>query len=108
MSSAAVLAAAVTEQDLQVELVRMCVAEAGYDPAGIQPYPFPGDGYTFVNLDALVPVEVCWRARELVGIGEPKCLTCTERDCLAEVHGVCQAGNRFVLDCGRRDRHGPA
>ncbi len=99
VSSAAVLAAAETEQDLQVELVRMCVAEAGYDPSAIQPHPYPATGFTFINLNSVVPPEVCWQARELVGIGEPKCWTCTRRDTWGDWSTHCSAGRRFVRDC---------
>ena len=61
MSSASVLVAAETEQDLQVELVRMCIAEAGYDPGVVQPHPSPATGFTFVIVGGLVPAIVCWR-----------------------------------------------
>ena len=77
MSSLDLLAAARTEQDLQIEMVRMCVAEAGYDPESIQPHEDPASGHTFYCIGSVVPPEVCWKARELVGIGEPKCYRCT-------------------------------
>lgn len=99
MSSAAVLAAAETEQDLQVELVRMCIAEAGYDPDLVQPHPHPATGFTFVIIGGLVPAEVCWTARELVGIGEPKCFACTDQDRNGTTLGPCGADRRFVSNC---------
>lgn len=99
MSSAAVLAAAATEQDLQVELVRMCIAEAGYDPDLVQPHPQPATGFTFVIIGGLIPAEVCWTARELVGIGEPKCFACTDHDRNGTTLGPCGADRRFVSNC---------
>ncbi len=104
MSSAAVLAAAETEQDRQVELVRMCVAEAGYDPELIQPYPDPASEYTFVSVDGLIPPRVCWRARELAGVGQPKCFACTRRDMGDTGFTGCSADRRFVRACTKNRR----
>lgn len=98
-TSADLLANVATEQDLQVELVRMCIAEAGYDPQLIQPHPDPSTGYTFTVDHGAVPPRVCWRARELVGVGEPKCFACTRRDRRGTPTGTCTAGRRFVRDC---------
>lgn len=109
MNSAAVLAAAETEQDLQVELVRMCVAEAGYDPGLVQPHPSPATGFTFVIVGGRVPADVCWRARELVGIGKPKCFACTDRDRMGTTISSCGADRRFAWGCsdgqGSTGRH---
>ena len=98
MSSIDLLAAARTEQDLQVEMVRMCVAEAGYDPSLIRASEV--EGFSFTS-DPSFPPEVCWKARELVGIGEPKCFECTSLDRYA--HAVvrrCRSVQRLELDCG--------
>ncbi len=101
LSSAELLLTAPTELDLQVELVRMCIAEAGYDPALIQPYDGPSPGFTFVSVNNAIPTEVCWRARELVGAGDPKCLRCTMRDLWDRGHvRLCRATARLELDCG--------
>ena len=101
LSSAEVLLAAPTELDLQVELVRMCVAEAGYDPALIVPYDGPHTGFAFVCVNDAIPAEVCWRARELVGVRDPKCLQCTKRDTWDRDHArPCRATARLELDCG--------
>jgi hypothetical protein len=101
LSSAELLLAAPTMKDLQVELVRMCIAEAGYDPALIEPYDGPNSGFTFVCVNNAIPSGVCWQARELVGIGDPKCLRCTNRD--RRDRGAvrpCRATARLELDCG--------
>lgn len=98
LSSAELLVTAPTEQDLQVELVRMCTAEAGYDPALIEPYDGPRPGSTSVCANYAIPTDVCWRARELVGVGDPKCLRCTNRD-RGHVR-PCMATARLELDCG--------
>ena len=101
LSSAELLVTAPTEQDLQVELVRMCIDEGGYDPALIEPYDGPSPDFTFVCINDAIPIDVCWRARELVGIGDPKCLRCTMRD--RRDRGAvrpCRATARLELDCG--------
>ena len=100
MRSAQILASAPTERDVLIEMVRMCVAEAGYDPALIEPYDGPLSGFFFVAIDDIIPSEVCWRARELVGLGEPKCLRCTLRDRWRGVIIHCRATARLELDCG--------
>jgi hypothetical protein len=88
-------------KDLQVELVRMCIAEAGYDPALIQPYDGQSPGFTFVCVNDAIPTDVCWQARELVGVGDPKCLRCTMRDGrLRSAVRPCRATARLELDCG--------
>ncbi len=70
MRSAEILASAPTERDLLIEMVRMCIAEAGYDPNYIQPVD-PASGFAFTDISGGIPAVVCWRARELVGIGGP-------------------------------------
>jgi hypothetical protein len=102
-SSVEILATAPTELDRQVELIRMCVAEAGYDPALIEPYDGPLSGFFFVAIDDVIPSEVCWRARELVGLGDPKCLRCTLRDRWQGVIVHCRATARLQLDCGAEE-----
>ena len=59
MISIDLLVSARTEQDLLIEMVRMCIAEAGYDPRSIQQIP-SGDvrlreGFTFTCLDPRGP-----------------------------------------------------
>lgn len=101
LRSAELLVAAPTMKDLQVELVRMCIAEAGYDPSLIEPYDGPSSDYTFVCVNDDIPSEVCWQARELVGVGDPKCLRCTMRDRrVGSSFRPCRATARLELDCG--------
>ena len=110
MISIDLLVSARTEQDLLIEMVRMCIAEAGYDPGSIQQIP-SGDvrlreGFTFTCLDPRVPHEVCWKARELVGVGEPKCFRCTLADCHPpRPTESCRASERLELDCGVAASH---
>lgn len=101
MPSAQLLLAARTQEELQIEMVRMCIAEAGYDPNSIQPYDGSRPGFAFVCNNNAIPVDVCWRARELAGVGRPKCLRCTMHDRFAEPDGGCEADRRLVPDCGR-------
>lgn len=105
MSSIDLLLEAPDMRTLQVEMVRMCIAEAGYDLGSIQPLTEHDvgfhEGFIFFCAGAVVPTDVCWKARELVGIGEAKCLRCTSRD--RNAHHVvlpCRATQRLVLDCG--------
>ncbi len=105
MSSLDMLLAAQDLQAMKVEMVKMCIAEAGYDAGSIRPLTTDDasfhEGFTFICVGDVVPADVCWRARELVGIGEPKCFRCTNRD--GRIWGVvrpCRATARLVLDCG--------
>ncbi len=93
------LTAATDEHDALLELVRMCVADLGYDPELIQPYDGRTSGFTFISVRGLVPSPVCWRAKELVGIGDPKCFVCTMRDSRTDKIGGCDARRRFVRNC---------
>lgn len=86
-----------------LERVRMCVAEAGYDPELVQGH----DGLLGWCYFPPLPHDVAWRAKELTGspTKRPGCLTCylnfidtppgspERRGCLAD--------RRLVLDCGR-------
>lgn len=81
-------------------MVRMCIAEAGYDPDAIHPYPHPSVGFTFsVDQFAGIPTEVSWMARELAGVGDARCLACSDRDRRAHAPGPCEAERRFVRNC---------
>lgn len=83
-----------------LERVRMCVAEAGYDPKHVN---LSGKGEVQVVMHDFdgalgVPTVVTWRAFGLVSTDESlPCLSCYESgDC-----DPCLADRRLVLDCGR-------
>jgi hypothetical protein len=91
--------------DAQIEMVRMCVAEVGYDPDLIR--PLDSDGFFFIVEGGAIPSAICWRARELVGLGDPKCFRCADRDMWGLVVR-CLATERFTPDCGVVVDHQPA
>lgn len=86
-----------------LERVRMCVAEAGYDPDLV------GLRGEVIIFPPTLPVELAWRARELASQADdesaPACLRCSkamyrsaDRDALFD---ACIADRYLVLDCGR-------
>lgn len=83
-----------------LEKVRMCVAEAGYDPE--RHVRLTG---TMVEIHRDVPDVVAWRARELVALKRAVCLQCfTSEEFPRQIKNVidaCLADRRLVLDCGR-------
>jgi hypothetical protein len=85
-----------------VERVRMCVAEAGYDPIWITPMPPEAQeqGFYFANEYMMIPHDVCWRAREIALVGEPKCFSCSTRHLKMIKHKECRAVRRLELNCG--------
>jgi hypothetical protein len=82
-----------------LERVRMCVAEAGYDPDLVIPTDL--DGFVFEVIGDLLPFDVCWKARELSGVGAPKCRRCTAVDRRTRYPSGCRATDRFEWNCGR-------
>jgi hypothetical protein len=86
-----------------VERVRMCVAEAGYDNSSIYPVKEPElleQGFVFWDINSSLPVDVGWRAREISGIGIPKCFACTVKHRKAAIDVECAAVRRLEFDCG--------
>ena len=89
-----------------LERVRMCVAEAGYDPSGVTLSSNEGGRATIVAPNE-IPTEVFWRARELATLGPPRCLECCiasmflKGEAFAASITACLADRRLVLDCGR-------
>lgn len=86
----------------EVERVKMCVAEAGYDPSSITTVEDPyliEQGFTFW-VDMLIPPEVAWRAREVAGVKEPKCWECSQDHKYTHIEYKCRAVRRLELDCG--------
>lgn len=75
-----------------LERVKMCVAEAGYDPALV----WPCDDDCLASVPASWPDEVVWRALSLANDGswDNQCLACfiARRTSCAAVP--------FTLDCG--------
>jgi hypothetical protein len=83
-----------------LERVRMCVAEAGYDPQFIVPPPHEWGSFGVV-LNA-IPHEVTWRAREISAVAKPICKACSRlaSDLQVPTAEGCRAVRRLELDCG--------
>ena len=97
-----------------LERVRMCVAEAGYDPAQVRRGSIDGrDECGVVYFPAGMPAEAAWRAREMVGMAQPERLSVGPmcRCCSVAIYGKadvvmlvglqrCLAEEWLTLDCG--------
>ena len=84
--------------EAQVERVRMCVSELGYNPWDVYAELRDEDGCTFtVNNGKYWPHWVVWRARELSLVAEPACRVCASQ----QLPENCEATVRLVEDCGR-------
>jgi hypothetical protein len=92
-----------------VERVRMCIAEAGYDPKLVRQIVdqkwLLEEGFVFLIDERVIPIEVGWRAKEISGVGEPKCFRCADDDRIAGyIVRECAAVRRLEHDCGARSR----
>ena len=89
--------------EAQVERVRMCVSELGYNPLNVYAELRDDDGCTIsIRNGKYWPSRVIWRARELSLVAEPSCFACS-----SEIKPeTCEATVRLVEDCGR-DRELP-
>ena len=101
-----------SEMPSVLERVRMCLAEAGYDPMLVSEPTVPGGAFKW---SPPISAEVAWRAREVALIGRPLCFACRRaRAKFARRHGHfpherrCLAARRCVEDCGQTDRIGEA
>jgi hypothetical protein len=85
--------------EAQVERVRMCVAELGYNPRLIQLDIRDDDDCIMTIRDNFTwPHRVTWRARELALVTKPICCRCSELQLGREL--TCEATVRLVEDCG--------
>lgn len=84
-----------------LERVKMCIAEAGYDPALAQDGTFP-DGTSGVRMAVSIPDDVSWRAMELSRLNpRPICRTCSIDAANANVPATgCEAWRPLLVDCG--------
>lgn len=82
--------------DVTVERLWMCVAEAGYDPEHLIPTRAE-DGWFVFRADH-IPERVAWRARELVGLGTPMCHACWDSPGVKDWD--CAATERLTETCG--------
>jgi hypothetical protein len=85
-----------------VERLRMAVAEAGFDPSGIEDGGMVDDNERLVFDFGGVPLPVKWRARELAELNGPVCWTCYKTDFARNgwFLGRCLADRRLNEDCG--------
>lgn len=83
-----------------LERVRMCVAEAGYDPMLVRKRERPGWSEPMLTIPTTFPYEVLWRASELAGHAHPVCWACAEPMIDRGVEFGCRAVRRLELDCG--------
>ena len=84
--------------EAQVERVRMCVSELGYNPLDIITDARDDDGCTFTVMNwKYWPYRVVWQARELSLVAEPSCYVCGSH----QQTQYCEAAVRLVEDCGR-------
>ncbi len=90
--------------DDTLERLRMCVAEAGYDPAQVQEVA-EFEGHLMIAFGTL-PHAVTWRAREIMRTAPPACEACTVPIALLpyavklERLAACRADRYLTLDCG--------
>jgi hypothetical protein len=90
-----------------IERVKMCVAEAGYDPSIIRPITekwLLEQGFIFLSNEYVIPHKVAWRAKEVSEVGKPKCYVCSDSDRKGNRKSDCAAVRRLEEDCGARFR----
>ena len=88
--------------EAQIERVRMCVSELGYNPLDVYAEERDDDECTMsVRNGKYWPYWVIWKARELSLLAEPACYVCSSEF----KPETCEATVRLVGDCGR-DRKG--
>jgi len=85
--------------EAQVERVKMCIAEVGYDPSLVHLDLRDDDDAIMTIRDNFTwPHKVSWRARELSLVTKPICYVCSSAQLGRGL--ACEATTRLVEDCG--------